>query len=137
LTIEECQGDSGGFVQLDRARFFAFVASAAIWIVGIWLGLGITPVLALMATAYVVPGSLALALAGERTGEALAGLWGCAVALVAVIAIPVAGSVGTVAGLLFGTLSFGVWMSSGFLLLDITRNRRTRTVGSAARIGDI
>jgi hypothetical protein len=123
-------------VQLDRARFFAFVASAAIWMVGIWLGPGITPMLALMATAYVLPGSLALALAGARTGKTLAGLWGCAVALMAVIAIPVAGSVGIVAGLLFGTLSFGIWTSTGFLLLDFTRTRRTRTVLDPSRPRD-
>jgi hypothetical protein len=115
----------GGFVPLDRARFLVFVASGAIWIAGVSLCLGISPVLALMAAAYVLPSSLALALARERIGMMLAVLWWCAVALMTVVVFPVAGFLAIVVGLLFGTLSFGAWMSTGFLLLHFfTPNRR-------------
>jgi hypothetical protein len=80
----------------------------------------------LMAAAYVLPGSLALALSRERTGWTWAVLWGCAVGLMTVVVFPVGGFLAIVVGLLYGSLAFGAWMSVGFLLLHFfTPNRRT------------
>jgi hypothetical protein len=105
---------------------FAVVASGTIWITGTSVGLRIGLVLATAAAVYVLIGGLMLALAGERTGLTSVVLWGCAVALMPALALPVAGSLAIVVGLLFGTLSFDAWMCTGFLLLHFfSHNRRT------------
>ena len=93
------------------------MASGVIWIGG--TSIGLRPGLALegVAAAYVGIGALALAVAGKRTAATLMWLWGCAVALIGVVAVPVAGPIAILIGLVFGTLCFGAWACTGFLLL--------------------
>lgn len=110
----------------DRARCLAFVSSGAIWTAGSSLGLRVGPVLVLLAAAYVLSGGLALARPGEPTRVTWVVLWASAVALVSFVLVPVAGFFAVLPGLLFGTLCFGAWTSTGFMLLHFfTRNRRS------------
>lgn len=123
-TTAQRHGGSGRSVSFDRSRLFAFIASGAIWIGGVSVGLSTGPVLASMAAAYVLPASLVLAVARERTAIMLAALWGCAVALMSVLAVPVAGAASIFPGLLFGSLTFGVWIGTGFLFLHFWSSQR-------------
>jgi hypothetical protein len=105
-------------IRLDRARLIAFLASGVTWITGVSLGLHTGLFLGLIAAGYVAVASLALALASPRTGMTLAVLWGSAVALWSLILFPLAGLwLSLAAGLIIGTVCFGVWMGAGFLLL--------------------
>lgn len=102
---------------LDRARLLAFLGSGGIWITGAAFGLATGLVLSLIAAGYVLVGSIALAITRGRTGGMLAFLWGCAVALMAAVLIPVGGYLAVPAGLILGTVCFGLWAGAGFLLL--------------------
>jgi hypothetical protein len=102
---------------LDRPKLFAFLTSGAVWVAGTAWGLATGPALSLIAAAYVLVGSLALAASRGRTGRIPAVLWGFAVALVTALLVPVAGYLAIPVGLLFGTVCFGLWTGTGLLLL--------------------
>lgn len=100
---------------LDRGRSRAFVVSGAIWITGAALGLRIPTSLAVIAAAYVVVGTLALDRAQARTGLTLVVLWAAAVVLMSAV-FDSLGVGAIVVGVLYGTLCFGAWIATGFLL---------------------
>jgi hypothetical protein len=114
---------------------YAFFASGAIWIAGTSIGLRPGIPLEGVAAAYVVIGALALAVAGTRPAATLVWLWGCAAALIGMVAVPVAGPMAIVIGILFGTLCFGAWACTGFVLLHFfsPSRRPVRTADQGAR----
>lgn len=113
----------------QRDVFVAFMASGVVWTIGASGGLQ-DVVLAVVAGAYVLFGSLALALTQGPTWIALAALWVCPMGLVAVF-VTDAGSVlhaamGMVVGGIFVTFCFAIWVGSATLLLHLfVPGRRT------------
>lgn len=107
-------------VNVNRQMLFAFLSAGAIWITGISLGFRVASLpLILSVAAYLVFGSLALAVRRGEAGSTIGFLW--IIAVVVLWGVVSVGEVGFWAGLyvslVFGTLLFGAWIGTGFLLL--------------------
>ncbi|MFB9312216.1 hypothetical protein [Nocardioides plantarum] len=118
-----------------RTRFVAFKSAGALWLVGASLGVGVSWLLVVPAAAYVLLGSAALASTAGRTARTATLLWAVAVVLVALAAIP-SGVGAVLLGLVFGSLLFGVWFATGWLLVHAVGRDDVAARGGTSPPGD-
>lgn len=117
-------------------RFTIFAASGVVWLSAALIALaGLTPGLAVAAIAYIVVGSLALAVPTVHGGLRLLALWLVAVgAWVGLAAGTDSGFLlSAFAGLIFGTLSWIPWIGTGYLLLHFFGATSGGKSGSSGR----
>lgn len=105
---------------VERVPFVAFGLSAAIWVAGPGLVLGIHPVVVLPTLAFLLVGAAAVAHPRTRLGPTVLAVWACAAVAIGLLARPVTGggAAWLSIGIMGASLLVGAWAVTGILLLN-------------------